>query len=128
MSSVDTAKETFDSISDITSYINHYMQQPPQTQQPVLRQVVNANDANAFWLHNGDAIRNIHDLKHAFDIMTQEQFTYHLNQDKNDFALWVQNVLQDNECAEDLTRAKTRLGASRILFKHLKKYNQQARN
>lgn len=117
------ATDNFGTISDITSYISHYMQQPPQTKQPKLRPLVHTNDANAFWLYKGNPIHTILELRHAFDTMTQEQFEYHVHEEKNDFALWVQYVLQDHDCAEDMMRAKTRLGASRILFKHLKKYD-----
>lgn len=123
MMSLHTAQGQFEDITDITSYISHYMQQPPQTKQPELRPVIHTNDSNAFWLHKGPIIRTIVELKNAFDTMTEEQFTYHTKGDKNDFALWVDYVLQDHECAEDILKAKTRLGASRILFKHLKKYD-----
>lgn len=123
MKFLNTIQDEFHNVNDITSYITTYMKQPPQTKQPELRPLVNADDINAFWLHNGSVIRNIQDLKHAFDTMTQEQFSYHLNEEKNDFANWVRYVLHDEDCSEDLTRAKTRLGGSRILYKHLKKYD-----
>lgn len=108
---------------DVSAFLSVYDDIKPQQNPPQFKNLVRTNDANAFWLHDGGPIHDLVDLKNAFDTMTQEQFSYHLNKEKNDFALWVQVLLQDEDCAEALKRANTRKGASRILFRHLKKYD-----
>jgi hypothetical protein len=120
--------DRFGNILDIQSYISHYMQTPTQSKMPELKPVLDVNDANAFWLHKGGPIKNVVELKKAFDSMTQEQFDFHFNKNKNDFSLWVHHVLKDEKCAENLTRATTRKGASRIMFKNLKRYDVQQYN
>lgn len=86
------------------------------------KQLVQATEEQAFWLHDGPALYNLHDLKHALDNITEEQFAYHVGDDKNDFAAWVRGVLKDEECANELMRCRTVLSTRRVLIKFLKEY------
>jgi len=82
-----------------------------------------ANGLNAFWVHQGPVLRNLIDLAKFFEIITAEQFAYHMKPNTNgadakgnDFSRWVAEVLQDKTCATTLARAKTStaaLGAAR---------------
>lgn len=76
-----------------------------------------------FWLHNGPALASLKDLSGAFKKMTNDQFTYHANKMKNDFASWVEFVLLDPECANSLKKCKTKASARSCALKALKKYN-----
>ena len=86
------------------------------------KQLVQATPEQAFWLHDGPGLYNLRDLKHALDNITEEQFGFHVGEDKNDFSNWVRDVLKDPECAVELDRCKTILSTRRVLIKFLKNY------
>ncbi len=86
------------------------------------KQMVQVTEEQAFWLHDGPGLYNLRDLKHALDNITEEQFNFHVTDEKNDFANWVRAVLKDDECADELLRCKTILSTRRVLIKFLKEY------
>jgi hypothetical protein len=86
------------------------------------KQLVQADDDQMFWLHEGPGLRNLRELKVALDNISEDQFAYHVADGKNDFASWVQHVLKDEDCAEELWKCKTVLSTRRVLIKYLKQY------
>lgn len=108
-----------DTTQDLMSVLSQFSPRPEDGP----REMVQAGEGEEFWLHDGPALRNIHDLKHALDNITDEQFAFHVGEGKNDFANWVRYVLKDDECAAALLRCKTILSTRRVLIKHLKHYS-----
>ena len=55
----------------------------------------------AFWTCHGRVVRNIYELTDAIQTMSESSFSYHVNSDhqKNDFAKWIAEVLEDEELA-----------------------------
>lgn len=74
-----------------------------------------ASGEQCFWVNNGPVLADIRDLFHALDEMTDAQFKHHISGGKNDFALWVRDVLCHGACAERLEGAKTRAAAQKAL-------------
>lgn len=68
-----------------------------------------------FWVNNGPVIKNVEELKKAFQGMKKEQFAHHTGNGSNDFANWVENVLGCSHCATALRKAKTKAGAIKAL-------------
>lgn len=72
----------------------------------ILREVVLSDcpPDKAFWACNGTVCRNISELISNIEGMNEYVFSYHVNDDnnKNDFALWIRNVLKDRILAERL--------------------------
>jgi hypothetical protein len=56
--------------------------------------------------------------------MSNESFKYHVAKDRNDFAKWVEDVLQEPIFARKLKTMKTRLTALRSAEAEIKKYQQ----
>lgn len=58
----------------------------------------------AFRTCNGVVIRNLSELKCYLDGCSEYDFRYHVNADhsKNDFAIWVREVVGDEPLAHDL--------------------------
>ena len=81
------------------------------------------SDGHCFWLHNGPALTNLKDLSGAFLKMTNDQFIYHANKTKNDFASWVEFVLLDPECGSNLRKCNNKASARACTLKALKKYS-----
>jgi hypothetical protein len=76
----------------------------------------------AFWLTDGRVLDSLLALRDAFDDMTEEIYGYHVAADKNDFANWVSAVLCDENCAQELEKAKTPKSAKTVVVRHLKYY------
>jgi len=72
------------------------------------KQLVQASEGAAFWVNNGPVCRNMKELLDALSMMSDEQFSYHVNKDKNDFVIWIAEVLKDKKCAESLKRIRTK--------------------
>jgi len=60
-----------------------------------------------FWLKNGGSIKSIDELPDALDVMPNEIFSHHVNDHKNDFSRWVNDVFDNKELAEMMLAAKS---------------------
>ena len=84
--------------------------------------LVYAENKHSFWVTDGQILNSLLALKEALDLMEKATFVHHVAKDKNDFAVWVELVLGDKECAADVRKAKTVAATKTAVNKHLKKY------
>ena len=68
-----------------------------------------------FWVWNGPILKDLPELARALDVVSDEQFYYHVNAHKNDFAKWVEEVLGQKTLAKKLRAAKTRAAVRKAL-------------
>jgi len=87
------------------------------------KDLVYASDQESFWVQNGEILNSLIALNDAFAKMDTKIYQFHAHGDKNDFSIWVDSVLCDQECAADLAKAKTPKSARTIVVKHLKLYS-----
>lgn len=85
--------------------------------------LVCANGEQCFWTTDGKIISNIVELSDALETMTGDVFTHHVTKEKNDFANWIESVLNDRELAKNLRTAKKPNTARAIIVRRLKVYN-----
>ncbi|MBD3164382.1 hypothetical protein GF323_04225 [Candidatus Woesearchaeota archaeon] len=71
----------------------------------------------SFFINEGPALRNIIQLHDALSSISDKQFYFHRNNNKNDFYNWIKNVIGDSRLANDVARAKTR----QTIIKRIKK-------
>lgn len=90
------------------------------SKKPKLR---NAPSNKYFWVNNGGVLKNLAELHDALLVMKKEQFVYHTQNGANHFAMWVDMVLMEPECAKELTKAKTQKIAAKKVQDALKKYS-----
>jgi hypothetical protein len=90
---------------------------PAAKVKPQKKYLSRVPEANVFWCHDGQVFRDIHDLLTGFEVMSDETYLYHANEDKNDFACWIVDVIGDNELGKDLKKAKTRHEAKNFTIK-----------
>jgi hypothetical protein len=59
---------------------------------------------NAFFVCRGDRVDNIRDLANCIESLSSAEFKHHvdLNGKRNDFAVWIQDVLKNPLLAKDL--------------------------
>ena len=85
--------------------------------------LVCAPDDKCFWTTDGQILKNLDELQMAFGSMGEEVFLHHVNKEKNDFADWVEQVLEDSACARELRKSKQPTTAKAVVVKHLRTYN-----
>ena len=56
----------------------------------------------------GIEIKSIQELADALEIMSDESYSYHVTDTRNDFATWVQEVFHDQELSARLRSARDR--------------------
>jgi len=76
----------------------------------------------AFWTCNGTVVRNLYELKNTITGMNEYGFKYHVNNDneKNDFARWIFDVLEDADLSKSLHTIVDRSKYVSIIEKRIK--------
>ena len=62
----------------------------------------------SFWLCTNQNLRSLADLSAALQRADHEVFRYHVNRDKNDFEVWIREVIKDKDLAREIARVKTK--------------------
>jgi hypothetical protein len=93
------------------------------TKKAAKKDLVHADNHSSFWLSDGQILNSLLALRDAFATMEKEVYTHHVSVGKNDFAQWVEIVLDDAPCAKSLKTAKTPAAAHTVVVKYLKLYN-----
>jgi hypothetical protein len=84
--------------------------------------LVVSSNKQSFWLVDGQILNSLEALETVFAEMEKSIFEHHVGKDKNDFAVWVEMVLEDKDCATLLKKAKTAKAAKSAVSKSLKSY------
>jgi len=83
------------------------------------RRLGDVADEKHFWCHDGKSIRNLRELEKALNAMSDETFHYHSGEGRNDFSTWIRDVVGDEKLANDLSKAKSRIQASKALTQRI---------
>ncbi len=67
-----------------------------------------------FWCHDGQLFNDLDQLMAGLDMMSEETFMFHANEDKNDFSCWIVDVIGDEKLAKDIKKAKSKSEAKKI--------------
>lgn len=62
----------------------------------------------SFWLCTNENLRSLSDVYEALERASDDVFRYHVNRDKNDFEVWIREVIKDKDLAREIARVKTR--------------------
>ena len=84
---------------------------------------LDAPPEKCFWVNHGPVLKNLGELRDALaQHISDAQFAHHVGAGRNDFADWVEGVLEEAACAKALRRAKTREAALRAVESSLAAY------
>lgn len=61
----------------------------------------------SFWLSDGRVFRNLKDLAIAFETMDESVWNYHVTDEKNDFANWIEDVFGQEQLGAAIRRVKS---------------------
>jgi hypothetical protein len=71
-------------------------------------------EATVFWCHDGQVFDGLDRLITGFDLMSDETFFYHANEEKNDFSCWIIEVIGDAKLGNDIKKAKNKKEAKQM--------------
>jgi hypothetical protein len=77
-----------------------------------------------FYFKHGRKASNIAELKSALENMNDTEFRHHVNNDKNDFASWVQDVFGEEKLARNMREVSDREGIIILLDEFLDQGNE----
>lgn len=73
-----------------------------------------------FFVINGYTLSRLSELPAALKAMDADTYAYHVNSDKNDFSLWVSDVLLNKALATKLKKAKNKDDMAALIEKNSK--------
>jgi hypothetical protein len=68
-----------------------------------------------FRLRSGEELKSLNELRKALSYMTDDEFSHHVNAERNDFAAWARQTLKKPELAEKISKAGTKEELQAIL-------------
>lgn len=75
---------------------------------------------HVFILHDGSQLKDLFDLAQALEDIQEHVFRHHVNDDRHDFANWVQNVLDEHSLADEMREARKHPEShERIIYRHI---------
>jgi hypothetical protein len=77
------------------------------------------NPENYFYVANGSVLKDLNETLSEIKSMSPETFSHHVNQDKNDFANWIKDVLNDSALAKKISSVKDQSEMASILHNTL---------
>jgi hypothetical protein len=80
-----------------------------------------------FWLHGGKAIKNILELAKELRQMSNETFAHYVNEQKNDFANWIQHCIKDQQLAILVKSTKNKERMTSIIERRIQELTQPQR-
>lgn len=78
--------------------------------------VIVAPQGQEFVLHDGTRLRDVHELTSALARMSDAEFSTFVNDEKHDFARWIECSLDEKFLAARARRAHTREQLKKTLF------------
>ena len=72
-----------------------------------------------FVLCNGTRIKDIVELAHIIENVSEDDFKAHVNEEKNDFCNWIRDVFNEHELAEELMDKDDKKDFQITLLKHV---------
>jgi hypothetical protein len=80
-----------------------------------------APQEKVFYLADGRKLKSLVELTEALENMTEDVFRHHVNEAKNDFSNWINDVFKDKELAQDMKDVRDKADAEIRLLKHFVK-------
>ena len=71
-----------------------------------------------FVLRSGKSIKSVEELALMLDAISDDDFSFHVNEEKNDFARWIDDVFGKKDLAECLQPLKDKKESQIALLKH----------
>lgn len=74
-----------------------------------------------FYLNNGKKLKNIAELMESLKDMDQDLFSFHVNEQNNDFSSWIRDVFGEKELARRISHARYPTNMLKSIEKYIQK-------
>ena len=81
---------------------------PKISKQMALRILSEAEGDKRFFVNDGAVLSELKQMPSALRKMKKQTFDHHVNEEKNDFSNWVNEVLGDKDLAKKMSAAKSK--------------------
>lgn len=88
------------------------------------REINPVNDVlphHVFNLLDGRQLKNLYDLAEALETMSEDVYSHHANQEKNDFSNWLKHCTNEEELSEEIRNAVNKYHAQAMVLKRIGK-------
>jgi len=72
-----------------------------------------------FFVNDGTVLKNVLDLSKQLDKMADDVFRHHVNETKNDFAIWIKDIFKEEKLAKELLKTTNKDKTQIIILKHV---------
>ncbi len=72
-----------------------------------------------FVLTSGKKLKSLYELVDELEEMSEDVFTSHVNEMKNDFSSWIRDVFDENSLAKNIQKVKDRMKMQREIMKKI---------
>jgi hypothetical protein len=72
-----------------------------------------------FRCHNGSILHNMKELEKELKTINAEDYGFHANVEKNDFATWVQDIIKDETLSKNLRKTANQQQAAAIVSRRI---------
>lgn len=79
------------------------------------KKVVCSPDEHCFLVSDGSTLKSLEALSHSLSTISPSAFAHHVNDFKNDFAQWTEDIFHEKELAAAMRKVKTRAGLKKKL-------------
>ena len=80
---------------------------------------------NYFWLKDGRALKNLQELSDALENMSDDIFNHHVNTEKNDFANWIRDIIDNKKLSDKIAVCKSKLEMYQAIKKKFAKKKEK---
>ncbi len=82
-------------------------------------EIILTDPAKFFWLKSGKGLRSLRELADYLPAMSLDEFSHHVNAQRNDFANWVQHLFLEPELATTIRKARTKDEFQSVIYTFL---------
>ena len=82
----------------------------PKVEVTVSRKVLGeAPEEYHFVLQNGKKLKSVQELTESLETMSEDVFKHHVNEFRNDFATWINDIFEEKDLAGEIRNARNRI-------------------
>lgn len=96
------------------------------TKEEAKKYLCDAAPQQCFWVNNGPILKSMEELASMLPEINDEAFHHHVNNEKNDFSNWVNDVIGDKKLANDLLSSKSKESALKKVRSRLNSLKKKA--
>lgn len=98
-------------------YASKEIKMPEETN--AYKELEDVDPSHYFRVANGTIIKNLKDLDKSIENMSEETFKCHVSEVRNDFSLWVREVINDSKLASDLLQTRDKCRTQLLVLRRI---------